>query len=132
MRAYIKIDGSESELQSLSYQFNREVGDNGQINSRVKRGILTVTKDSSPMKAFMINWMSEQDQEKEIEITIYEDDKKETPFKVVKIEKARIFNYQEAFDRDGNARVYETFSISGELVHVGDSAKFDFYWPKDE
>lgn len=130
MRTYIKIDGTESEILNLSYSMSREVGGNGQINSRFKRALVSITKDSAPMKGFMTTWMSDQDQEKEIEITMYSDDRQERPFKVIKIEHAKIFDYSESFDRDGNDRVTETFKISGEIVTIAD-APFDFEWPEE-
>lgn len=133
MRAFIYIDGSESELLNLSYSTSREVGENGQINSRFKKANISVTKDSAPMKAFMTNWMSEQDQEKEVEIIIYEDDLLENVFKYLKVENARIYNYSESFDRDGNARPKESFQITGQIINIGasqsDAKEFHFRWP---
>lgn len=129
MRTYLKLDGVESEVQSFDIDMYREVNANGEIKGRVKQVSIKIRKDSRWDKGSVINWLSDFDKEKEGEVVIYEDDKKQKKFKTIKFEKAKVGNYSEDFVRDDEALVFESFTIYAEVISV-DSAKFDMEWPR--
>jgi hypothetical protein len=128
MRTYLKLDGVESELESFDIDMYREVNANGEIRGRVKQVSIKIRKDSRWDKGSIINWLADYDKEKEGEVIIYEDDKKQKKFKTIKFQKAKVGNYSEKFIRDDDALVFESFTIYAEVISI-DSAKFDMEWP---
>jgi hypothetical protein len=128
--AFLKIDGKESPLHYLSYEFHRHIEDNGKPATRIRRGTISMTKDSILDKGSFTNWMADPDKQKDGEITIYTDEKKEKKLKVIKFQHGYVIDYRETFDLEKAANnTLESFTISAEIIEV-DSAKFDFKWPE--
>ncbi len=128
--ATMTIDGKKSQLKSLEYYFHRHTEDNGKPSTRIRKGEITVTKDSIYDKGSMINWLAKSDRGKEGEIVIYQDDEQNNVLKKITFKNAFIIAYKEAFDLEKqNANTVETFTMSAEIIEV-EEAKFDFIWPE--
>lgn len=130
--ATMTIDGKKSDLKHLSYHFTRHTEDNGKPCTRVRKGEISVVKDSIYDKGSAIVWMGEPDTGKDGEIIIYSDEKKEKKLKTIKFTNGFIIDYQEVFNLEsGNSNTVESFTISAEIIEV-ESAKFDFVWPESQ
>lgn len=129
MRIFLKIDGVESEVRNLHIGFQRSVDEYGKVVTRVQKGIINITKDAIFDRGNMVKWMADQDLEKEGEIMLYEDDRRENVFQTITFKRGKIFDWSASYDREGAANVYETFSISAEIMDI-DGAEFDFQWPE--
>lgn len=128
MRTYLKLDGVESEVQSFDIDMYREVNANGEIRGRVKQVSIKIRKNSAWDKGAIINWLADYDKEKEGEVIIYQDDKRQKKFKTIKFENAKVGQYSEEFVRDDEALVFESFTIYAEITSI-DKAEFDMEWP---
>lgn len=129
--AGFKLDGKESQVLALSYQFSRFTEENGRPASRVRRGTLNLTLASEDQhKESVVQWLGDPDTSKDGEIIIYEGEyEKRKPFKTIKFEKGFVIDYRETFTDQSGSKTTESFTISAEKITVG-SAKFDFKWPK--
>ncbi len=128
--ALMTIDGKKSDLKYLRYHFHRHTEDNGKPSTRIRKGEITVTKDSIYDKGSLITWMADPDKGKDGEIVIYSDEQKKTALKTIKFKNAFIVEYEETFDLEKpNSNTLETFTLSAETIEV-ESAKFDFIWPE--
>jgi len=95
-RAYLKIDGKESEIHSFSYDLSRGMDSlNGEPTTMVSHCYLNITKSSKMDKGSMALWMSKPDEVKDGEIVLYNDEKKEKTMKTIKFEFGKIVNYFE-------------------------------------
>jgi Hemolysin coregulated protein Hcp (TssD) len=130
--AQMTIDGKKSDLKFLRYHFHRHTEDNGKPSTRIRKGEITVVKDSIYNKCAAIDWLSDQDMAKEGEIVIYLDEKRSAILKTIKFENAYIIEYEETFDLEKpNANTLETFTISAEKMKV-ENAEFNFTWPESQ
>jgi len=128
--ALMTIDGKKSDLKYLRYHFHRHTEDNGKPSTRIRKGEITVTKDSIYDKASAITWLGDPDKGKDGEIVIYSDEQKKTALKTIKFKNAFIVEYEETFDLEkSSSNTVETFTISAETIEV-ENAKFDFIWPE--
>jgi len=128
--ATMTIDGKKSDLKFVSYHFSRHTEDNGKPSTRIRKGEISVVKDSIYDKASAITWLGEPDKAKDGEIIIYTDEKKSKALKTIKFTNGFIVDYQETFDLEKpNSNTVESFTISAEKIEV-ESAKFDFIWPE--
>ncbi len=129
--AELKLDGKKSDLRYINYRFHRGSEETGKPSTRVKRGEITITKDSLYDKGSFTTWMSDPDMAKDGEIIIYNDEKKDKPMKTIKWTNGFIIAYEETFSHEtAAANTLETFTISAEKIEI-DSSKFDFVWPKE-
>lgn len=130
--ALLTIDGKKSDLKYLRYHFHRHTEDNGKPSTRIRKGEITVTKDSIYDKSSAITWLGDPDKGKDGEIVIYQDEQKKNALKTIKFKNAYIVEYEETFDLEkSNSNTVETFTISAETIEV-ESAKFDFIWPESQ
>lgn len=128
--ATMTIDGKKSDLKSLRYHFHRHTEDNGKPSTRIRKGEISVTKDSIYDKGSMINWLADPDKGKDGEIIIYQDEQKKNALKTIKFKNAYIVEYEESFDLEkSSSNTLEAFTLSAEIIEV-ESAKFDFIWPE--
>ncbi|WP_207431289.1 type VI secretion system tube protein TssD [Sabulibacter ruber] len=128
--ALMTIDGKKSDLKYLRYHFHRHTEDNGKPATRIRKGEITVTKDSIYDKASAITWLGDPDKGKDGEIVIYQDEQKKQALKTIKFKNAYIIEYEETFDLEKpSSNTVETFTISAETIEV-ENAKFDFIWPE--
>lgn len=130
--AIMTIDGKKSDLKYVSYHFSRHTEDNGKPSTRIRKGQISVIKDSIYDKASAIAWLGDPDKGKDGEIVIYQDEQKKTPLKTIKFTNAFIIDYEETFNLEAqNSNTVESFTISAEKIEV-ESAKFDFIWPESQ
>lgn len=128
--AVLNIDGKESDLKYINYRFHRHTEDNGKPSTRVRKGEITITKDSIYDKGSFTTWLADPDMGKDGEIVIYTDQARSKPLKTIKFTNGFINSYEETFSLQGSsANTVETFTISAEIIEVNDS-KFDFIWPE--
>ncbi len=128
--ANFKMDGKESNVLAFSYDFSRNIEENGRVSARVRKGLISITLASDDKhKEAILNWMAKPDQAKEGELVIFADDEKKTALKTIKFENGFVISYREDYMDGNNANVRETFTISSEKITIG-SAAFDFKWPK--
>ena len=128
--AVLTIDGKKSDLKYLNYRFHRHTEDNGKPSTRIRKGEITITKDSIYDKGSFTTWLSDPDKAKDGEIVVYSDEAKKTAMKTIKFTKGYIIAYEETFNLEaGTSNTVETFTISAEIIEV-EGAKFDFLWPE--
>jgi hypothetical protein len=130
--AQLTIDGKKSDLKYLQYHFHRHTEDNGKPSTRIRKGEITMTKDSIYDKDSLITWLSDPDKGKDGEIVIYSDEQRKTALKTIKFTNSFIVKYEEVFDLEKpNSNTVETFTISAETIDI-DNSKFDFIWPESQ
>ncbi len=128
--ATMSIDGKKSDLKFVTYHLSRFTEDNGKPSTRIRKGQISVVKDSIYDKGSAITWLGEPDKGKDGEIIIYQDEKRQTALKTIKFKNGYIIDYEETFDLEKqNSNTVESFTISAEKIEV-ESAKFDFIWPE--
>jgi type VI protein secretion system component Hcp len=128
--ATLDLDGKKSELKYLRYHFHRHTEDNGKPSGKVRKGEITITKDSIYDKGSATNWLSKPDKLGTGTIVIYQDEEQKKPLKTIKFSNAYIVDYSETFDLEKQGtNTEETFTISAEKIEV-EGAPFDFKWPE--
>src|SRR5688572_15661858 len=126
--ATMTIDGKKSNLKFVSYHFSRHTEDNGKPATPVRKGQISIVKDSIFDKGSAITWLGDPDMRKDGEIIIYEDDQKKKALKTIKFKQGCIIDYEETFDLEKqNSNTVESFTISAETIEV-EKAKFEFEW----
>jgi Hemolysin coregulated protein Hcp (TssD) len=128
--AVFSLDGKKSDLKYFNYRFHRHTEDNGKPSTRIRKGEITMTKDSIYDKGSFTTWLSDPDKAKDGEIVIYRDEAKKEKLKTIKFTKGYIVHYEETFNLElAQNNTLETFTISAEIIDV-EGSKFDFLWPE--
>lgn len=128
--AFLTLDGVEGKIKRVTYKLHRHTEKNGKPATRVRGGTITIVKDSIYHRNAVTKWMSDPDLDKEGEIVIYEDEKKEKKLKTISWKHGYVIEQAETYlEEEDQSNTEEVFTISAEYLTV-DDAEFDFYWPE--